>query len=142
MIPDYTAINFTLGVRGTRGLAANFYAADRDILQAMRDLTKRGAQLIVDVTRQLAPVRTGFMRDHVAYELLPSGLGYEAGWRESDFTAAGLPFYPLFQELGTRFMAANPSLGPAAQYVAPILLHEGRDILRAAIERLEQRGRA
>lgn len=138
MLPNYNAIGFQLGVRSTSGLAANFHAADREIEREMKRVTLRGARLLVDVTRALAPVRTGFMRDHVAYRLTRSGLGYEVGWYERDFIGAGLPFYPPFQEFGTRLMAAQPSLGPAQRYVEPIVYQEARDVLRAAIQRLDR----
>jgi HK97 gp10 family phage protein len=136
----YGALDLEFGVRNTAGLAANFHAADRDVQDAMREIMDRGADLIVDITKQLVPRDTGFMGDHVAKRRVAGGLGYEVGWDASDFIAAGLAFYPVFVELGTRMMAAQPSLGPAYNYATPIIQQDARAILRRAIERIGRRG--
>jgi HK97 gp10 family phage protein len=124
-----------LSVRNIDGLAANFYAADREIAAAMRDAARSAAELVQQVTQQTCAVDTGFMRDHVRIWFTPSGLGFEVGWDADDFFAAGHPFYPFFVEYGTRFMAAQPALEPAYDYVVPIYRDDVSDLIRAAVER-------
>lgn len=138
---EYNGITFELGVRDTSGLAANFYAADREITRAMQRVVRDGAQLVQDVTQALSPVDTGFMQAHVRQTITRSGLAFEVGWDASDFFAIGEAFYPFFQEFGTVKMRAQPSLGPAYRYAAPIIAADSRAVLAAAIQRIGARGR-
>lgn len=135
----YGGLQLELAVRDTSGVAANFHAADGEITRDMQGVIDRGADLIVAVTRQLVPVRTGFMREHVTKRKSAGGLAFEVGWSATDFINAGLAFYPVFVEFGTRNMAARPSLGRAYRYAVPIIQQEARDVIRAAIERIGRR---
>jgi len=124
-----------LSVRNTSGLVANFYAAERDIVAGMTRAAKSAAELLQLVVQQTCAVDTGFMRDHVRIWYSKSGLAFEVGWDAADFFGAGFAFYPWFVEYGTRFMAAQPALMPAYNYVVPIYLADVRDLTRIAVER-------
>lgn len=139
-VGEYNGVTFELGIRDTRGLAANFHAADEAIADAMRALTARTVGVFDSVWESLTPIDTAFMVTHRHITVTPSGLGFEAGWDASEFFGAGLAFYPWFQEFGTRYMSAQPSLGPAYRYVAPQYAADMRDVLRATIQRLDRRG--
>lgn len=80
--------------------------------------------------QQLCPVDTGFMKGATRNETREDGLGYAIGWQGDDFTAQGLPFYPPFQEFGTRLMDAQPSLLPALFEEEPILRREVAQVMR------------
>jgi HK97 gp10 family phage protein len=138
---QYNGITFELGVRETSGLAANFYAADREVTRAMKRVMRDGAELVRDVTQALAPIDTGFMQENVEMKISRGGLAFEVGWDAAKFFAIGEAFYPFFQEFGTVKMRAQPSLGPAYRYAEPIIRADTRAVITAAIERLNRRGR-
>lgn len=138
---EYNGIEFELGIRNTGGVAANFHRADREIDSAMRAHVRQTTEIMDSVWESLTPVDRAFMVNHRRIKITKGGLAFEAGWDAADFFGAGLEFYPFYQEFGTYKMAAQPSLGPAYQYVAPIFRDGMTDILRAAIARLGASGR-
>lgn len=135
-VGSYNGIRFELGIRDTRATAANFHAADAAIAAAMRGVVRAHTDIFDDVWESLTPVDTSFMVTHRHTVLTKGGLGFEAGWDASEFFAAGLPFYPVFQELGTWKMRAQPSLGPAYRYIAPLFAADMSRVLRGTINRL------
>jgi len=128
-------IQLELSVRNESALAANFFALDAEIQVAFQLASTSAADLIRQVVQATCAVDTGFMRDHVRVWMSPTGLVWEVGWDAGDFFNAGLAFYPFFVEYGTRFMAAQPSLEPAYNYVVPIYLADVAALIRLAIER-------
>ena len=137
-IGDYNGVHFELGIRETGGLAANFHAADAAITAAMQAHVLQTADAFDAVWEALTPVDTYYMVEHRRILMLPSGLGFEAGWDASDFLGMGLAFYPWFQEFGTYKMSAQPSLGPAFEEIAPQFQSGMSEILSAAIARLNR----
>lgn len=128
----------TLSTRGAAAVAANFYARDRAAQMAIKRVVRRNGVALHERARALCPVDTGFMRSQLRLAFSEQGYVYEVGWDEQDFSAAGLAFYPVYVEFGTRFQAAQPSLFPAREQQDPIFRRELRAELSAAI----QRGRA
>lgn len=124
-----------LRVDETRGVVANLYAIDRAVQTEMRDLSVRYAAHAKDFARQIVPYDTGFMHDHIRTDLSEDRLRWSVGWSRRDFDAEGLPFYPVFQEYGTIFMAPQPTLGPTMAVLGPEHQRDVSEILRAAIER-------
>lgn len=110
---------FELSYTNLDALVANFYAADEEIQQEFRDLVEATAYDLQDLTRFLAPKLTHYMSEHVHVRFTASKLGFEVGWDAADFFEAGFAFYPFFQEYGTRYLAAQPSLGPAYRQIIP-----------------------
>jgi HK97 gp10 family phage protein len=78
---------------------------------------------IVTRARELAPVRTGRLRNSV-YWRKTGFLGYEVGARV---------FYAGFVEFGTRFMRARPYLRPAIEEKLPEIREELKDALVEAL---------
>jgi HK97 gp10 family phage protein len=78
---------------------------------------------IVTRARELAPVRTGRLRNSI-YWRKTGFLGYEVGARV---------FYAGFVELGTRFMRARPYLRPAIEEKLPEIREELKDALVEAL---------
>jgi len=60
-----------------------------------------GANML-DLARTLVPVRTGFLRGSIAYDVRYIALYLSAG-----------AYYAMWVEYGTRFMAARPFIRPA-----------------------------
>lgn len=118
-----------LSVRNTSAVISNFYRFDAEARDQVRALVARQGESLRSLTAQLAPVDTGYMRDHVRARFTAAGLGFEVGWDASDFLGTGRAFYPFFQEYGTRYMAAQPSLGPAWRAVEPRFLNALRYLL-------------
>jgi hypothetical protein len=128
-------VHLELGIRSEQAIALNFYAAERDILDAAKLAAERGGELLRTVVQSICAVDTGYMRDHVRLWLSASGLVFEVGWDATDFLGAGLAFYPFFVEYGTRYMAAQPALGPAWTYVQPIYAADVRELIAVAVAR-------
>lgn len=133
----YGAIGLELGVRQSSGLVANFYKADRAIHDGIRQSSRDAGALTKEITQQLSRVKTGFMRAHVTLRESPMGLVWEVGWDVVDFVDAGLPFYPVFQELGTRTISPMYALQAAHRYVSEIFGEQLRATIRDAIEGLD-----
>ena len=78
---------------------------------AIAALVLEAAESIVIIAKVLAPVRTGALRDSIVAEMTGA------------LTAtAGTPItYAIYQEFGTRFMAAHPFLIPATDQVRGII---------------------
>jgi HK97 gp10 family phage protein len=125
----------TLGTRNIRALAANFAAADARTQQTARKIVAKYAEKQFRLTRELAPVDTGFLRAHIRKRVSDDGLAYEVGVREDDFEDAGKPFYPVYLEFGTRFMSARPFIFPARDATVPEFRRALGTELRAAIRR-------
>lgn len=138
-MPDYNSLHFELGVRNLQGLAANFHRADDEIQAGALALVRETAEDVVDLAYLIAPKRTHFLAEHIKYWLTKSGLGFEAGWRAEDFYEAGLDFYPFYVEFGTRFMAAQPSVGPAWDHNRPMFEEKMGRLMRDAIGRIGRR---
>jgi len=79
--------------------------------EALAALVNAAAEEIALLAKVLAPFRTGALRDSIAVELTGA------------LTATvGTPItYAIYQEFGTRFMAAHPYLVPATDQVRGIL---------------------
>jgi hypothetical protein len=95
---------------------------------AAKALIEEYADATVDLTRQLVPVETGFMRDHVDKVISEDGLGFTVGWFESDFEAIGKPNYAIVIEFGAVSKPAQPSLGPAWNDLEPSFLKDVREL--------------
>jgi len=67
----------------------------------------RTGEAIVNRARQLAPVRTGALRDSIDYIVL-----YNPGKRSELRITVGMP-YGIFQEFGTRNIPPHPYIRPA-----------------------------
>jgi HK97 gp10 family phage protein len=133
---QYGAVHLELGVRSLAALSANFHAADLIMAEQMRMEVAQTARDVGDLTSLLSPKDTTFMSQHVHEWFTPSGLGFEVGWDVMDFVENGLAFYPYFQEFGTRYMAAQPSLGPAFDHIAPEFQRRISAIIATSIARL------
>lgn len=130
-----------LETRGIRGLVANLYARDRAAQTAIRRVVRRNGVAQHERARTLAPVDTGFLRSQLRLTFSEQGLVYAVGWRDRDFTDAGLAPYFYYTEFGTSRMAPRPCLFPARDAQAPVFRAELRDALRAAVARRQRRGR-
>jgi hypothetical protein len=128
--------DLTFGVRDDRAVIRNVYAADRIAVEAMRATTRRSGNRAYKAAQRYCPVDTRFMKEHMRLEFSDDDLIWELGWNEFEFEAAGLPFYPPYQEYGTDRHPAQPSVTPAHFEEEPRYQRElGRDI-EAALERM------
>jgi len=86
-----------------------------DFTPKLRGLTDRMKQNIIqnadqvggemeNMAKSLAAVRTGYMRDSVFHDVVPSDLGFMFGARAP---------YSGYVEFGTRFQRAQPFIRPA-----------------------------
>lgn len=129
------AVRFTLSTRQRGALAANFAARSARVQRNVRALVKDTGEAMHARAVALCPVDTGFMQAHLGLRFSPDALVFEVGWQASDFTSAGLAFYPLFQEFGFRHYITgkfiqNPCLFPARDAIVPGF----KSALRAALK--------
>lgn len=124
-----------LSVRNTQATAANFRAMDATLQEEVVHLVAESGQLTKELTQFFCPVRTGFMRAHVRVWFGERGYSFEVGWDAADFLEAGLAFYPIFVEFGTRFAAAQPSLFPAYFEVQPGFVADLTEAIRRSAAR-------
>lgn len=133
------SVRMDLSFKNAAAVIANIYNADRVFIAATKKLVREAGQYNHDLAYFLAAFDTGFMREHLRVLYGAEGYSFEVGWYEEDFVAAGLAFYPIYVEFGTRFMAAQPALYPAyrdtKEWFLPALSNE----LRAAANRLRAR---
>ena len=129
------SVRMTVSTRNIRGLVANFAAADARAQKAIRRTVAKYGERQFRLTRELAPVDTGFLRASIRLRFSDDGLVYEVGVREKDYHDVGLPFYALYQEFGTRFQPAQPFVFPARDQIYPEFRAAlGKDV-RAAVRR-------
>lgn len=124
-----------LQTRNASALVANLYQWDRRFQRDVRSLVQDIGRDARAAARTIVPYDTGFMHDHLRLEFSPSGLVWSLGWLEREFAAAGLPFYPPYQEFGTLFMPAQPTLGPAARHVEEDMRIRLAELMRASAAR-------
>jgi len=125
----------TVSTGNLRGLVANLFAADARAQKAIRGTVATYGEKQFRLTRELAPVDTGFLRSTIRLRVSDDGLAYEVGVREKDYRDAGLAFYALYQEFGTRFMRAQPFIFPARDTIAPEFRRALGANVRSAIRR-------
>lgn len=139
--------SLTLSVRGQRGLAANFFAADREIAEAVRLHTLSTGVRVHAGAVERAPVDLSedaddfVMREKIRLMVSPGGLAFEVGYLESDFSEADQPPYFIFQEEGfhhylTGEYIRNPHLEPAYRAEERNYRDGVRSAVLAAIARL------
>lgn len=111
-------------ITGVEAIAAGVRAKEQAYEAGGKAVIERYADFTVNLTRQLAPVDEGFLRDNVKRKLIREDMGFLAGWFSEDFIAAGKPFYALHVEFGTVHMPAQPSLFPAWDSLSPTFLKD------------------
>ncbi|MEO7102876.1 MAG: HK97-gp10 family putative phage morphogenesis protein [Gemmatimonadaceae bacterium] len=111
--------NVDVTVQNVDGLIANIVAKNKTALKLILAAVGNSAARLQQRTIDLCPKDTFYMSEHVRADFSENGYTYEVGWDAKDFLGTidekGRPraFYPYFVELGTRHMAAQPSLGIA-----------------------------
>lgn len=70
------------------------------------------------------------MVEHIRADPLPSGLGYDGGFRSKDFREAGQADYFIFTEFGTTRMSAQPCVFPARDLEEPQFVRELREAMQ------------
>lgn len=124
-----------LKVHGQRAVIANIYRTYDDIVQEMRDATERTARRTHKLAYQLSPVDTGRMRESLRYDLSPDKLAFDVYFDPLPFLVDGVPYYPPFQEFGTKFHDAQPSLIPAFRAYDSVYKTDIRKSVRKGIAR-------
>lgn len=122
-------VNFNM--QGLEGVTAEIERRLMTTEERARKLVSDYAEHVRDLTFQLSPVDTGFMREHVKGETSEEGtvFGFATGWHAEDFRSEGFAPYYLFQEFGTVFHAPQPSLTPAWLELRPSFIADARDVV-------------
>jgi HK97 gp10 family phage protein len=128
-----------LSQKNVAGVIARIYSAYPEITAAVRKTTRDAGEFCKELTAAFAPKRTGRMARLVKTVYSAEGFDFETGWFAEDFLDEGEAFYPPYQEFGTRFIAAQPSLYPAYKETQEYYLEQLRADIRSATSRLSQR---
>lgn len=130
---------FTAVVRGLSSARAALRSFDVQMTEEIIATNDEYRLITTDLIGWIAPKRTGFMSEHPESQLTPRGFAFQAGYFEDTFleqlAAMGLRprFYPPYQEYGTRFHAAQPSVEPAFEIIAPEYTAAVNDILARSV---------
>jgi HK97 gp10 family phage protein len=111
--------SFTLSTKNLAQVQNGLRRYGQQALVRAKGVVQESADRTYAIAQDLCPRDTGFMAEHMRETISDSGFGYEVGFREEDFAAAGLEFYPIFTEWGTSRMAAQPCIFPAAATERP-----------------------
>lgn len=125
----------SLYVQNADAVIANLYSAVSGIKQVAKQANIETAEFVKQRTFGLAAFRTGFLRDNIRARISAQGYAFTVGWEASDFTSAGLEFYPPFVEFGTSKMPGQPALIPAFQDGVAFLKARLGTAIRAEIQR-------
>lgn len=90
-------------------------------LDAVKTVVKFNGSRLQAGGQRKAPVDTGFMKQHIDLEICDNGL-----------TAKVTPTaeYAAYVEFGTRFMKAQPFMGPALRAQAPNFVNDLKKLVR------------
>ena len=108
-----------LKIIGLDRIAAGLAAAPHELRVVANRVVDEGLGLVEERARELAPVRTGWLRSQV-YKRKTGFLGWEVG---------DLASYAGFVEFGTRYMRARPFLRPAVEEKMPLVREALKDAL-------------
>ena len=132
--------NVSVTVVNVDGLTARLERGGKKARQAILDAVGESAARLEQRTIDLCPKRSFYMSEHVRTDFSDKGFVFETGWDARDFEGTtdenGRPrsFYPVFVELGTRKMAAQPSLSIAFAEEEPRYKAALDDALRRALD--------
>lgn len=101
----------------------DFRRLAEEVRKALETAIQENADDLQAVARRNAPVRTGFLRDHINV--------VKQGPLHVDVTSEAP--YASFVEFGTRYMAAQPYLMPAIEEVRPRAEDRVRSVLQTAL---------
>lgn len=129
-------LKLELSEKNVDAVTASMIVRGKRAQQRLRKAVRTSGDNCKALTQLFCAVDTGFMQEHVKTVYADAGLSFETGWEAMDFFDAGRPFYPPFVEFGTRFMSAQPALGPAFAEIEPQLIE---DISSIMIEEFDTR---
>lgn len=124
-----------LSIEDRSGRVTNFYAVEQDLVDAAKEAFRRVGARTKGLAYEYCPKDTYFMANHIELVESEESQVFEVGWWASDFYEAGLPFYPEFVVLGTRYVPPNDPLTPAYEATKPEYELEMRELWRASLER-------
>lgn len=81
----------------------------------VKEAVKKHTALMQSKAQQLAPVDTGFLKRGIASEMSSDGMQGRVN---------SVASYSGFQEFGTRFMGAQPFMGPAFRQERPLFISD------------------
>lgn len=111
--------NYNFSIKGQDAL---FKKLNRTMQkEAVKKIVKEHTANMQVEAQKLAPVDTGNLKRSIRLELLEGGM---AG------TVISPTDYSGYQEFGTRFMAAQPYMGPAWRKERPIFISELRALVK------------
>jgi HK97 gp10 family phage protein len=126
-----------MNVSGIEGLVANFYRADSEIGDEIKDVMQRMMDDTVDLAKQLCPVDKGHLRDSIQGSLSDGGLAYKVESSRAYLMAKTKRYYAPYVELGTVYQPAQPFLRPAWLAMRPHLKTDIRKAVQDALSRLK-----
>lgn len=108
------------GFKGLDRMMSDFQRAESEIDRKAKYEVKRASAETTRLAQHHAPVDTGYLRRSIIMELLNNGfIGYICAYAH----------YAPYQEFGTRFMAAQPFMGPAVMKTRPEFMANMKKLL-------------
>lgn len=108
------------GFKGLNRMMSDFQRAESSIDKKVKQEVKRATAETTRLAQHHAPVDTGYLKRSIIMELLNNGfIGY----------ICANAHYAPYQEFGTRFMAAQPFMGPAVKKTRPEFMADMKKLL-------------
>jgi hypothetical protein len=131
-------VDTRLTAQSLSGAAARFRKLDVALQEEMRNVVATFHETVRSTTSERAPVKTGFMRDHVETRFSRDRLTAETGWFRDTFLASPITkgkFYPKYPEYGQEGRPERPSLRPSYYEEAPKFRQQVKEALQRATRR-------
>ena len=106
---------------GLEKLTSTIYNAHPKAVEQSLQVLKNNAEKGKKTARDLAPKKTGFLKDHISV----SYHGMEA-W------ITGSVAYTGYQEYGTRYMAGKPHFRPMLEQITPEFQRDMTNVMKGA----------
>ena len=124
----------SLSANDLAALVGRFQKENVRLNRELRKIVKQFHENVNTTTAATAPVRSGYMSEHVETRFAADRLAAETGWfRDTFLTDAHLTrgkFYPPWAEFGQEHHPGQPSLGPAFQLHQPAFVSDVRNALQ------------
>lgn len=115
-------VELELRVENVSGIIANIYRGRDGALAGIRDAVHHWGDQVRFRARQRVRIRSGRTHDAITTEYGDAGLSFTTFVDPEPFEQAGLSYYPLWLEIGTRTMPASPYFFPSFREVEPLLI--------------------
>lgn len=116
-------MKISMEYEGISQLEMTIYNSHKKAVEQANKVTKNNGELLKKKAQELAPRDTWFLHDNIVSKYFPLMAMVQA-----------LASYAAYQELGTRYMDAQPYMKPALLWVMPKYQKDMTDVMKGVFE--------